>query len=224
MKAVIIEDEMDLAEIISFNLEKEGWRTFIAPDGKSGFDLVTKELPDIVILDLMLPEMSGIEVCKTLKRKDITASIPIIMVTAKGEEIDRVVGFEVGADDYLVKPFSTRELLLRINAILRRSKLQGASEVISAGPIFIDTVRHLVKVDEEEIQLTFTEFKLLLTLVSRCGRVQSREQLLTEIWGYNSSADTRTVDTHLTRLRNKLGSAKDMIQTVRGYGYKLELP
>jgi len=224
MKVIIIEDERDLAELLAFNLEKEGWRTAIALDGRSGLELVTAELPDLVILDLMLPEMGGIEVCRHLRRQERTSAIPIIMVTAKGEEIDRVVGFEVGADDYLVKPFSTRELLLRIKAILRRASQPGQEEkLISRGELTIDPERHRVTVGEQEINLTSTEFKLLQTLAERTGRMQGREQLLRDVWGYSSNADTRTVDTHITRLRNKLGDAGEMIRTVRGFGYKLEV-
>lgn len=223
MKVVIIEDEKDLAELLAFNLGKEGWQTIIALDGRSGFERVTAELPDIVILDLMLPEMSGIEVCKLLRKQGSTAAIPIIMVTAKGEEIDRVVGFEVGADDYLVKPFSSRELLLRIKAILRRTTPDLESEKnLHLGSLIIDPFRHRVTVDGEEITLTSTEYKLLITLAERPGRVQSRERLLQDVWGYSSEADSRTVDTHITRLRAKLGSGGDMILTVRGFGYKME--
>jgi two-component system phosphate regulon response regulator PhoB len=223
MKIVIIEDERDLAELLAFNLEKEGWQTIIALDGKSGLERVTSELPDIVILDLMLPEMTGTEVCKLLRKQESTAGIPIIMVTAKGEEIDRVVGFEVGADDYLVKPFSSRELLLRIKAILRRSNPdEKVEKSLVLGSLTIDPSRHRVAVLDEEIILTSTEFKLLSTLAERPGRVQSRERLLQDVWGYSSDADTRTVDTHITRLRSKLGEAGDMIMTVRGFGYKME--
>lgn len=223
MKIVIIEDERDLAELLAFNLEKEGWRTIIALDGKSGFERVSAELPDIVILDLMLPEMSGTEVCKLLRKQESTAAIPIIMVTAKGEEIDRVVGFEVGADDYLVKPFSSRELLLRIKAILRRSNPDAkVDKSLVLGEVSIDPSRHRVTVAREEVVLTSTEYKLLFTLAERPGRVQSRERLLQDVWGYSSDADTRTVDTHITRLRGKLGEAGEMIITVRGFGYKME--
>ena len=223
MKIVIIEDERDLAELLAFNLEKEGWQTIIALDGRTGFERVSAELPDMVILDLMLPEMSGTEVCKLLRKQERTASIPIIMVTAKGEEIDRVVGFEVGADDYLVKPFSSRELLLRIKAILRRSNPEvKAEKSLVLGSLTIDPARHRVSVSGEESVLTSTEYKLLFTLAERPGRVQSRERLLQDVWGYSSDADTRTVDTHITRLRAKLGDAGDMIITVRGFGYKLE--
>lgn len=223
MKVVIIEDEKDLAELLAFNLGKEGWQTLVALDGRSGFELVSAELPDMVILDLMLPEISGTEVCKLLRKQAATAAIPIIMVTAKGEEIDRVVGFEVGADDYLVKPFSSRELLLRMKAILRRTApVTEAEKNLQLGSLLIDPSRHRVTVTDEEITLTSTEYKLLLILAERSGRVQSREQLLQDVWGYSSEADTRTVDTHITRLRAKLGSAGEMIHTVRGFGYKLE--
>jgi len=224
MKVIIIEDERDLAELLAFNLEKEGWQTVVALDGKSGLERVTAELPDLVILDLMLPELSGIEVCRYLRKQEKTAAIPVIMVTAKGEEIDRVVGFEVGADDYLVKPFSTRELLLRVKAILRRANPPGQEEkLLSRGVLTIDTDRHRVTVKGEEINLTSTEFKLLQVMAERLGRMQSRDQLLRDVWGYSSNADTRTVDTHITRLRNKLGDAGDMIRTIRGYGYKMEI-
>jgi len=223
MKIVIIEDERDLAELLAFNLEKEGWQTIIALDGKTGFERVTAELPDMVILDLMLPEITGTEICKLLRKQESTAAIPIIMVTAKGEEIDRVVGFEVGADDYLVKPFSSRELLLRIKAIMRRSAPDVKVEkCIALGGLTIDPSRHKVTVADEEVILTSTEYKLLFTLAERPGRVQIRERLLQDVWGYSSDADTRTVDTHITRLRGKLGEAGEMIVTVRGFGYKME--
>ncbi len=223
MKIVIIEDERDLAELLAFNLEKEGFQTIIALDGRTGLERVKSENPDLVILDLMLPEMNGIDLCKLLRKNENTATIPVIMLTAKGEEIDKVVGFEVGADDYLIKPFSTRELLLRIKAVLRRSspdKPEG--KILTAGPVAIDTGRHRVTVNGEETVLTSTEFKLLLTLAERLDRMQSREHLLSHVWGYNNEADTRTVDTHITRLRNKLGEAGDLIKTVRGFGYKME--
>ena len=222
-KIVIIEDERDLAELLAFNLEKEGFQTIIAPDGKTGLERVISELPDLVLLDLMLPEMNGTDVCKQLRKLPKTAAVPIIMLTAKGEEVDRVVGFEVGADDYLVKPFSTRELLLRIKAILRRTEPASSDEkLFRVGPVEIDISRHTVTVDGTEVVLTTTEFKLLLTLAERLGRMQGRELLLRQVWGYNHTADTRTVDTHITRLRTKLGTAGDLIKTVRGFGYKME--
>jgi len=223
MKILIIEDERDLAELIAFNLQKEGFQTVMANDGKTGLEMVKNENPDIVILDLMLPEISGIEICKEIRKKESISAIPILMVTAKGEEIDKVIGFEVGADDYLVKPFSTRELLLRVKAILRRSSNEKPDKTIfRAGLVEIDTKSHKVTSDGIEILLTLTEFKLLLTLMERLGRMQSREQLLSHVWGYSSDADTRTVDTHITRLRSKLGATGDLIKTVRGFGYRME--
>ncbi|ACM20355.1 winged helix-turn-helix phosphate transcriptional response regulator [Geotalea daltonii FRC-32] len=220
---LVIEDERDLAELIAFNLEKEGHRPLIALDGLVGLEAARKNPPDLILLDLMLPGMAGTEICKILKGNGKTASIPVIMLTAKGEEIDRVVGFEVGADDYIVKPFSTRELMLRVKALLRRTlPEQPRKKVFSVGPVSIDTERHLVTVADKEILLTTIEYKLLLDLAERAGRVQSRDILLQNVWGYNYVGDSRTVDTHVTRLRTKLGSAGDMIKTVRGFGYKIE--
>ena len=220
---LVIEDEKDLAELIAFHLEKEGFSCLIAGDGASGLSEARRVKPDLILLDLMLPGMMGTEVCRVLKGSENTASIPIIMLTAKGEEIDRVVGFEMGADDYVVKPFSTRELMLRVRAVLRRNSEKGPKgTTISLGSLVIDTERHLVAVAGEEVLLTSTEYKLLMNLAERIGRVQSRELLLQNVWGYNYFGDTRTVDTHLTRLRTKLGAAGDMIKTVRGFGYKLE--
>jgi two-component system, OmpR family, phosphate regulon response regulator PhoB len=221
---LIIEDEKDLAELVAFHLEQEGFRSVIAADGISGLQEARSSHPDLILLDLMLPGMMGTELCRTLKGSEATAGIPVIMLTAKGEEIDRVVGFEMGADDYVVKPFSNRELMLRVRAVLRRSGEQtpkGAT--IAIGELVIDTQRHLVSVSGAEVVLTSTEYKLLMNLAERVGRVQSRELLLQNVWGYNYFGDTRTVDTHLTRLRTKLGAAGEMIKTVRGFGYKLEL-
>lgn len=220
---LIIEDERDLAELLAFNLEKEGYRTVIALDGIEGLETATRVLPDLVLLDLMLPGMLGTEICKRLKKSESTSDIPVIMLTAKGEEIDKVVGFEVGSDDYVVKPFSTRELLLRVKAVLRRTTTEVIdSRVIKVGALTIDTERHLVAINGEEVTFTTTEFNLLHTLVKRLGRVQSREVLLRDVWGYNFVEDTRTVDTHVTRLRTKMGEAGEMIKTVRGFGYKME--
>ncbi|KAF0221512.1 MAG: two-component system OmpR family phosphate regulon response regulator [Geobacteraceae bacterium] len=224
MKTIlVIEDEKDLAELVAFNLENEGYRAIIAVDGSAGLEAARSDSPDLILLDLMLPGMSGTEICKLLKKQEKTAAIPIVMLTAKGEEIDRVVGFEVGADDYLVKPFSTRELLLRIKAVLRRTLPdKAAGKIIKVGAVTIDPARHVVTVEGEEAVLTTTEFNLLLTLCERLGRVQSRDTLLSDVWGYNYVGDTRTVDTHVTRLRTKLGVAGDMIKTIRGFGYKME--
>jgi len=222
---LVVEDERDLAELIAFHLEKEGFRPVVVHDGQAALEEARSAKPDLVLLDLMLPGMMGTEVCRLLKGSPETAGVPVVMLTAKGEEIDRVVGFEMGADDYVVKPFSTRELMLRVRAVLRRSgekPAQGA--VLTIGPLVIDTERHQVVVSGEEVLLTSTEYKLLMNLAQRIGRVQSRELLLQNVWGYNYFGDTRTVDTHLTRLRTKLGAAGELIKTVRGFGYKLEQP
>ena len=223
---LIIEDEKDLAELISFNLQQEGYKTVISHDGAEGLEAANRLQPDLILLDLMLPGMLGTDVCKSIRKSEKTSHIPVMMLTARGEEIDKVVGFEVGADDYVVKPFSTRELMLRIKAILRRNANANSpaeSTIINVGCISIDTERHLVTVDGKEVSFTTTEFKLLYTLVMRFGRVQSRDVLLRDVWGYNFVEDTRTVDTHVTRLRTKMGEAGDMIKTVRGFGYKLEV-
>lgn len=224
MKTIlIIEDERDLLDLVAFHLEREGYRVLTSLDGKDGLETARTRLPDLVILDLMLPGIMGTDICRILKNSEKTAGIPIIMLTAKGEEIDRVVGFEVGADDYVVKPFSNRELMLRIRAVLRRSEPDIKEEkILRIGAITIDTGRHIVSSAGEEVVLTTTEYKLLLNLAERLGRVQNRDLLLKNVWGYNYIGDTRTVDTHITRLRTKLGLAGDMIKTVRGFGYKME--
>jgi two-component system phosphate regulon response regulator PhoB len=220
---VVIEDEIDLAELLSFNLEREGYRVAVAREGLSGLETVKKELPDLVILDLMLPGMQGTEICREIRRDRRTSAIPVIMLTAKGEEIDRVVGLEVGADDYVTKPFSVRELMLRVKAVLRRTRPEpGAGRVIMVGPLTIDHESCTVAVNGREIPLTTTEFKLLHYLSERLGRVQSREHLLHNVWGFSYAGDTRTVDTHVTRLRTKLAEAGDLIKTTRGFGYKME--
>lgn len=220
---LVIEDERDMAELVAFNLEQEGYKSLIASDGVAGLDMVRKHNPDLVLLDLMLPRLLGTEVCKQLKKSKSTAHIPVIMVTARGEEIDKVVGFEIGADDYVVKPFSIRELILRVKVALRRS-LEGRrpDSPVSIGNLTMDAARHLVEVNGEAVRFTSTEFKLLHTLVKGLGLVQRRDYLLKEVWGYDYAGDTRTVDTHITRLRTKMGAAGEMIRTVRGFGYMLE--
>ena len=222
-RILIIEDERDLAELLAFSLNQAGYATTIASDGADGLTKALTELPDLVVLDLMLPGLLGTEVCRRLRQEPTTARVPVLMLTARGEEIDRVVGFEVGADDYVVKPFSVREVVLRVKALLRRSG-DALVEVNSLrfGSLTIDTERHRVAVDGHEVELTTLEYKLLLTLAERHGRVQSREGLLQDVWGYHYAGDTRTVDTHITRLRTKLGRASAMIRTLRGFGYKLE--
>jgi two-component system phosphate regulon response regulator PhoB len=224
-KVMIIEDEKDLAELLAFNLEKEGFAATCVHDGKQGLERAGTDLPDLILLDLMLPSLLGTEVCKALRKEQRTAHIPIIMITAKGDEIDRVVGFEVGADDYIVKPFSMREVSLRVKAVMRRFEQeiqQPKLEYLTIGDIVIDKQRHTVFSSGNEVELTSTEFKLLLFLADKKECVQSREQLLQNVWSYNNSGDTRTVDTHVTRLRGKLGTPGDIIKTVRGFGYKIE--
>jgi len=224
-RVLIIEDEKDLAELLAFNLEKEGFTATCVHDGKLGLERAAAEPPDLILLDLMLPGLLGTEVCKALRKDRRTAQIPIIMITAKGDEIDRVVGFEVGADDYIVKPFSMREVALRVKAVMRRFEHEAqatTSELLSIGDIIIDRQRHTVTSAGSEIELTSTEFKLLLFLAEKKECVQSREKLLQNVWSYNNAGDTRTVDTHVTRLRGKLGTPGDIIKTVRGFGYKIE--
>jgi two-component system phosphate regulon response regulator PhoB len=218
-KILIVEDETDVADLLTLNLRKAGFRTSTAADGASGLQKTRDDRPDFIILDLMLPKMPGLEVCKILKSDTATSNIPILMLTAKAEEIDRIVGLEFGADDYVTKPFSPREIVLRIRAILRRG--ERPDESLNAGPISIDPARHQVRVNGKQVHLTGLEFKLLRTLMQRRGRVQDRDRLLNEVWGYESVIDTRTVDTHVRRLREKLGKAGDAIETVRGFGYRL---
>ena len=218
-KILIIEDESDVADLLTLNLRKAGFRTSTAADGASGLQRARDDRPDFLILDLMLPKMSGLEVCRILKSDTATSHIPILMLTAKAEEVDRIVGLEFGADDYVTKPFSPREIVLRIRAIFRRG--EKPEERFHAGPISIDPARHEVRVNGKQVRLTSLEFKLLQTLMQRRGRVQDRDKLLNEVWGYESVIDTRTVDTHVRRLREKLGKAGDAIETVRGFGYRL---
>jgi DNA-binding response OmpR family regulator len=218
-KILIIEDESDVADLLALSFRKAGFKTTSAADGATGLQKAREERPDFIILDLMLPKMSGLEVCKILKSDAGTSNIPILMLTAKAEEIDRIVGLEFGADDYVTKPFSPREVTLRIRAILRRG--EKPAETLNAGPISIDPARHQVRISGKRVHLTSLEFKLLRTLIQRRGRVQDRDKLLNDVWGYESVIDTRTVDTHVRRLREKLGKAGDAIETVRGFGYRL---
>jgi two-component system phosphate regulon response regulator PhoB len=219
---LIVDDEPDLASALGFAFGREGFRTRAAHDGASALREARRDpKPNLVILDLMLPDIQGTEVCRQLKADGETADIPVIMLTARSAEIDRVVGFEVGADDYVPKPFSTRELLLRIRAVLRRSRpREDNAEEASLGLLRVDFAGHQAWVDGEERVLTALEFRLLTTLLQRRGRAQSREALLDEVWGASTAVTTRTVDTHVKRLRQKLGPAGDYIQTIRGVGYK----
>jgi two-component system phosphate regulon response regulator PhoB len=218
-KILIIEDESDVADLLEIGLHKAGFKTLAATDGATGLQKARNNRPDFIILDLMLPKLSGLEVCRILKGDAATSHIPILMLTAKAEEIDRIVGLEFGADDYVTKPFSPREVILRIRAILRRG--EKPEETLQAGTISIDPARHQVRVNSKRVYLTSLEFKLLRTLIQRRGRVQERDKLLNDVWGYESMIDTRTVDTHVRRLREKLGKAGDAIETVRGFGYRL---
>jgi two-component system phosphate regulon response regulator PhoB len=220
-RLVVIEDEKDLQKVLEFNLRQAGHDVFMALRGREGLQLAREHRPDLVLLDLMLPDLAGTEVCKALKQDPSTRDTAVLMLTAKGEEVDRIVGFELGADDYVVKPFSVRELLLRIDAILRRSKGEPSTEDLTDfGCLRIDRGAHRVWVEEHEIELTALEFKLLTNLFERKNRVQSRAALLDDVWGIAADITTRTVDTHVKRLRQKLGSAGDYIETVRGVGYR----
>ncbi len=222
-RILVVEDEKDLADLVAFNLRESGHEVLVAYDGATALAQIQQSRPDLVVLDVMLPDITGFEVCRRLRRSSATIRLPVIMLTAKGEEVDRIVGFEVGADDYVVKPFSPRELILRVEAILRRTvspaEVDGP-EVISLGNLSIDIPAHRVEVDGAEILLTALEFRLLLDLASRAGRVQSRESLLERVWGYSPDVETRTVDTHVKRLREKLGEGAKHIETVRGVGYR----
>ncbi|HEY4015964.1 MAG TPA: response regulator [Polyangiaceae bacterium] len=218
-RVILIEDEPDLREILQYNLVQAGHRVTSATTAEAGLSLARETLPDIVLLDLMLPDRPGTTVCTALRREPRTQDIPIIMVTAKGEEVDRIVGLELGADDYLVKPFSVRELLLRMNAVLRRGETKEPS-LIEVSELRIDREAHRVEVEGQEVPMTPLEFKLLLTLALRRERVQTRATLLGDVWELDPGVSSRTVDTHVKRLRDKLASAGRFIQTVRGVGYR----
>ena len=220
-KIYIVEDEPDIRETLKYNFSNEGFKVFTAPDGEKALSNIKKVLPDVLILDLMLPGVSGLDVCKSIRADDDIKDMSIIMLTAKGEEIDRVIGFELGADDYVTKPFSVRELILRVKVLLKKQRESlVANKLVTFGPIRIDLDAHELKINDKEIVLTALEFKLLQHLVKRKGRVQTREQLLGDVWGYSAEVTTRTVDTHIKRLREKLGNTSDYIQTIRGVGYR----
>ncbi len=223
---LIVDDERDLLSVLDFNLRQAGFETLLAASGAEALAQVRRRVPDLVLLDLMLPDVSGTEVCRALKSDPRTRQVPVMMLTAKGDEVDKVVGFELGAEDYVTKPFSVRELVLRVKALLRRTQPAAAPAEILRGPepvggIRVDLDAHRAFVEGEEVPLTPLEFRLLVTLMSRAGRVQSREQLLQDVWEMSSELETRTVDTHVKRLREKLGPARDLLETVRGVGYRL---
>lgn len=221
---LVADDEEDVLRLVSSNLRNAGYEVVTAADGGEALRRARAEMPDLIVLDLMLPGLSGLEVCKALKSDPQTASIPIVMLTAKAEEIDRVVGLELGADDYVTKPFSPREFVLRVKSILRRAGATAApaeGALLRIGKITLDRERCEAQVSGKTLELTATEFKLLMLLMERRGRVQSRDRLLNDVWGYESVIDTRTVDTHVRRLREKLGPGASCLETVRGFGYRM---
>jgi len=220
-KILVVDDEPDALEVLGFKLKEAGYAPLFAKDGTRAIAAARNERPALIVLDLMLPEVDGLEVCRILRRDPATAPIPIIMLTARAAEMDRVQGLELGADDYVTKPFSPRELVLRIRKLLARGKA-GDEPVgrLQCGPLEIDVPRHRVTVAGEAIELTATEFNLLELLARRRGRVQTRERLLQDVWGYDNPIDSRTVDTHMRRLREKLGAAADQLETIRGVGYR----
>ena len=223
-KILIVEDEPDIRDTLSYNFEKEGFEVLSSPNGKSALKLLESNEPNVVILDLMLPDMSGLDICRQIKNDKKLSDTSIIMLTAKSEEVDRIVGFELGADDYVTKPFSIRELILRVKVLIKKhTTTEHKDTSISLGSIYMNLDAHVVKINKKDIILTALEFKLLKHLLQRKGRVQTRDQLLGDVWGYSSEVTTRTVDTHIKRLREKLGVVADYIQTIRGVGYKFTI-
>jgi two-component system, OmpR family, response regulator RegX3 len=224
---LVIEDEKNLVEVLDYNLRQAGYQVLSASLGREGLQLARDHRPDMVVLDLMLPDVQGTEVCKTLKRDSATRDIPVLMLTAKGEEVDRVVGFELGADDYVTKPYSPRELVARIRAVLRRgAEPDLAPATLEAGPVRMDVERHVVTVDGREQRLPLKEFELLEMFLRNPGRVLTRGQLIDRVWGSDYVGDTKTLDVHVKRLRAKLEpdpSEPRFLITVRGLGYKLDL-
>src|SRR3954468_24230092 len=223
-RILIVDDEKDIVQVLDFALKQAGFDTVTAGDAAQALTRVRETQPDLVVLDLMLPDMSGTEVCRQLKSAARTASLPVIMLTARSEEVDRVVGFELGADDYITKPFSVREVVLRVKAILRRGAPGEAPPRDHVGPVRLDREAHRVFVQGDEVDLTALEFRLLETFMARIGRVKTREQLLRDVWEMTGDLQTRTVDTHVKRLREKLAGGRDLIETVRGLGYRMSDP
>src|SRR5262247_2647802 len=223
-RVLIVEDERDIRDLILLHLQRDGYQVATAGSGEDGLLQVKQSPPDLVLLDLMLPGMSGLEVCRRLRQEPTTATLPILMLTAKADEVDRVVGLEMGADDYVVKPFSPKELIARIRAVLRRARPAAEARVLRAGAVTIDPMRHQVDVAGTAVELTPKEFDLLRALVEAAGRVLSREQLLERVWGYTRGGDieSRTVDVHVRRLRAKLGDTGRRIATLKGVGYRFE--
>ncbi len=224
-KVVLIEDEPDIAEVIEYNLAREGYKVFLAYNGLEGLETVKRERPEVVLLDLMLPELDGIEVCRQIRENPMTRSLPIIMVTAKGEESDVVLGLELGADDYVTKPFSPRELIARIKAVLRRrsgrDQWSGQGRIARKG-LVIDAERHEVCIEGDVVSFTATEFRILYLLASHPGRVFVREQILSQAFGDGTFVVDRNVDVHIRGLRKKMGTLRNLIETVRGVGYRFQ--
>lgn len=223
-RVLVVDDEPDITALVAYHLAKAGFRVSTAATGLDALRAVREESPSMIVLDRMLPGMSGDEVLATLRNDQSTHEIPVLMLTARREEADRVRGLALGADDYLTKPFSTQELVLRVGAILRRARVAAiSSDVVTVGPLVIDRAHHRVTIAGRHIELTATEFKLLLTLAMRRGRVQSRAQLLEDVWEAAPDVQTRTVDMHVQRLRAKLGAEVELIETIRGFGYRLRV-
>jgi len=220
-RLLVIEDESDIADVLRYNLGKEGFDVDVISRGDHALEAIRESPPDLLLLDLMLPGLDGLELMRILRRAPTTAALPVIMITARGEEIDRIVGLELGADDYISKPFSPREVVLRVKSLLRRLEPQAEAELLEAGRIRLDVTGHRLEVDGVEVSLTATEFRLLRELIVNAGRVQTRDRLLTEVWGYSDDVDSRTVDTHVRRLRKKLGPESTFIETVVGVGYRI---
>jgi DNA-binding response OmpR family regulator len=220
-KVLVVEDDKNILKLLRYNLEKAGFTCFTTITGEDAFNILSSEEIDLVVLDIMLPSIDGLEVCKRIKQNDAYSHIPVIMLTAKGEEVDKIVGLELGADDYIVKPFSPRELILRIKAILKRNAPKEVTrDILTVGKVKIDIPRHKVTVDAKTIELAPMEFKLLSLLAERRGRVQSRDVLLKDVWGISADVTTRTVDTHVKRLRQHLGKTGKLVETIRGLGYR----
>ena len=217
---LVVEDDPDIMQLLTYNLQSANFEVVSATDGNDALTMARQYLPHLVILDLMIPGINGFEVCKELKRGADTQKIPIIILTARGDEVDRVVGLELGADDYVVKPFSPRELILRIGAVLRRAPSEKLDAAWQNEGLRVDFQAHQVEVDGSDAVLTATEFKLLTELIRNSGRVQTRDQLLNKVWAYQFEGYARTVDTHVRRLRQKLGRYSDWIETIRGVGYR----
>ncbi|MBF0485718.1 MAG: response regulator transcription factor [Candidatus Omnitrophica bacterium] len=220
-KILIVEDDRDIARLVQYNFEKSGFSCVVFYDGAEALAYLQKRKADLLVLDIMMPGMDGLEVCRTIRADEKLKKIPVVMLTAKGEEVDRIVGLELGADDYLVKPFSPRELVLRVKAILRRGKsAEDEREILSIGVLSVDLSGHTVSVDGRTVDLSPKEFELLVLLMRRRGRVQTRENLLADVWDIHTEISTRTVDTHIKRLREKLGKPGKLIETVVGVGYR----